>query len=261
MNIVKFNHSGSWEENLGVYLFHKIVVSEDKSSDLSGYRDFELTDATVQAYNSWVDTNNHTSIRAWVESHNTLVNQFKAGFGSTFQRKVEIWSDRNKTDYYKRNLQASFEFENHLETIFKDRYGINLEPFLTQEGQYLEGENKAGIEIKNDMMYQKTGNLYIEYAEKSRATNSQYVYSGIKKEDKSKYFLIGDYDNFWVFEKTHLLKILAEEQELNKKGLPSKRGIRFITKDTSLGFIFPIAQAQKEAIPLETLVAELKKSV
>ena len=260
MTITKFTHSGGWEENLGVYLFINLVSLSRTVSHLSDYHNFELQDTHIKEYNTWVEEGSHGAIQSWVGANLHLVQDFKNGFGSVYQRKVELWSDRNKTDYYKKNLQASFEFENFLEKYFKENHNIDLEPFITQEGQYLEGENKAGIEIKNDMMYKKTNNLYIEYAEKSKASNSQYVKSGIWKEDKSRYFLIGDYDNFWVFEKSRLIKILEEEQELRKKGLPSKRGVRFITKDTSLGFIFPIVNAGKETVSLETLVSDLKQS-
>ena len=182
MTITKFTHSGGWEENLGVYLFINLVSLSRTVSHLSDYHNFELQDTHIKEYNTWVEEGSHGAIQSWVGANLHLVQDFKNGFGSVYQRKVELWSDRNKTDYYKKNLQASFEFENFLEKYFKENYNIDLDPFITQEGQYLEGENKAGIEIKNDMMYKKTNNLYIEYAEKSKASNSQYVKSGIWKE-------------------------------------------------------------------------------
>ncbi len=135
-----------------------------------------------------------------------------------------------------------------------------MEPFLTPDGQYNKGENEKGIEIKNDMMYKKTGNLYFEYAEKSKGENYLFVNSGILKKDNSKYFLIGDYDKFWIFRKKRLVEIYHEKKEEVKNNSNSKslRGIRFVQIDTSKGYIFPIIEAEKEAISMAQLVKELK---
>lgn len=45
-----------------------------------------------------------------------------------------------------------FDFENYIAELISDKYGINLEPYLTPEGQYELGENSLGIEIKNDTL-------------------------------------------------------------------------------------------------------------
>lgn len=257
----KYSHKGTWEEALHIFL-HANQITEEKLEliKIDDYNSFELKDTDIQSYNKWIDegAQNADLIKIWLAINESEVNTFKEQFGTTYKSKVEIWSDRNKTGYYKEKLQRAFEFENYLEKFFKDNFDLDLGPFLTPEGQYYEGENELGIEIKNDTLIKKYGNIYIEYAEKSKATNHIYVPSGILKDDKSTYFLIGDKDQFWVFRKKRLVEIYNEEEVLRKQGKPSERGIQFKVKSTSLGFVYPLRNAEKEAISLEELVKEIK---
>jgi len=123
---------------------------------------------------------------------------------------------------------------------------------------YRQGENALGIEIKNDTLIKKYGNVYIEYAEKSAGGNFNYIDSGILKNDLSTYFLIGDTDGFWIFRKARLAEIYHEEIARNKKGQMSERGIQFKQKPTSLGMAFPVKYAQAEAITMDEMIAEIK---
>jgi|SRR3989344_2014014 len=261
MKFVKFNVGKTWEECLGIYLFVKIKLNniDYKSLTLKDYGHFELNDFEVRMFNTWIGHGgNDDRVLAWVGSNKEQIQTFIENFGSTYKPKVILWGDRDKTSYYKEKLQLSFEFEEFLEDFFKQKYGLDLHPFITPEEQYYKGENEAGIEIKHDMVYKKTGNLYIEYAEKSKEDNSSWIDSGIKKEDNSTYFLIGDFDQFWIFKKQRLLEIFDEEKRLKKEGKTSPRHIKFIVKLTSLGFIYPIRYAEKEELNIDEVVQTLK---
>lgn len=264
MLIKQYTHSGNWEECLNIFLFVELIINNKTLKELTikEYQNFQLTDQNVKDFNEFVKLKNYDKIKDWHLQNSEEVQEFKENFGKEYKKKVEIWSDREKNDYFKKQLQKSQEFEDFLEQLFKDKYGIDLEPFVTSEGQYYKGENNKGIEIKNDMMYKKTGNLYFEYAEKSKGENYIFIKSGILKDDNSKYFLIGDYDKFWIFRKKRLVEIYYEEKERIKKNpnLKSSRGIRFVKIPTSKGYIFPIIEAEKETISITQLVKELKES-
>jgi hypothetical protein len=264
MNFKKYSGGDSWEECLQIFLFTELVIKhrEFKSVHIDDYKAFELKDAIITKYNSWVDDGaTDENIKKWIQNNEKEVIKFKERFGEEFKKKVEIWSDRKKTDYYKEKLQLSFEFEEFLKKFFKDKYGLNLGQYLTPEGQYYKGENELGIEIKHDMMYKKTGNLYIEYAEKAKPENPDWIRSGIEKEDNTTYFLIGDFDKFWVFRKKRLLEILDEERQHEKQGKLSSRRIRFVAIATSKGFVYPIIYAEKEALNIDVLIEGIKRKI
>jgi len=263
MDFKKYSGGESWEECLQIFLFTELVFNKRdfNSVHIEDYKSFELGDVHIAEYNSWLEKGIiDENLKKWIQYNEKEILKFRAGFGKEFKKKVEIWSDREKTDYYKKQLQASFEFEEFLKKFFKEKYGLDLGQYLTPEGQYYKGENELGIEIKHDMMYKKTGNLYIEYAEKAKSDNVEWVVSGINKDDNTTYFLIGDFDKFWVFRKERLLKILEEERQYKKEGKRSPRHIRFVVIATSMGFVYPIVYAEKEVINFDTLIEEIKKS-
>jgi hypothetical protein len=258
-----YSHKGTSEESLHIYLFTMYFRQKIDSShiNLAQYQQFELRDEDIDAYNHWVGDGckNIHILYDWIQKNEQHVAQFHALFGDVYKPKVSLWSDRKKTNYYKEKLQASFEFENYIEDFFRYHYGLELGTYITPEGQYYEGENELGIEIKNDTLIKKYGNIYIEYAEKSNSQNGQFVRSGILKNDKSVYFLIGDKTEFWIFKKARLIEIFKEEYALHKQGLPSTRHIKFKEIPTSMGIVYPVRIAKSEAITVEQLVDEIMK--
>lgn len=136
------------------------------------------------------------------------------------------------TDYYKEKLQQGLYFQDYVvELLYKN--GIPLISYSSKEYQNMIGENKAGIEIKNDMNFRKTGNLYIETAEKSKAENQCFVKSGIYRNDNTWLYLIGDKETVFVLSKKQL-------QILHKKNK-----YREVEIATSRGFLLPVADAEK----------------
>ena len=260
--ICKYEHKGSWQESLSIFLFSKLINNDEDpwTLEIESYNSFELTDITVKSYNQWFDSdmNGLNIIELWLTNNRNVVKDFEVNFKTKYKPKVEIWSDRNKTTYYKTKLQAAFEFENFIAEMLKENYSIDIDAFLTPEGQYDFGENKLGIEIKNDTLIKKYGNVYIEYAEKSKASNNVFVKSGILKDDNTEYFLIGESDQFYIFRKQRLLEIYKDERRNAKEGRPSPRGIVFKKIATSMGYVYPVRNAKDDMISMETMVNELK---
>lgn len=257
-----YKHSCNWEESLHVFLYSKLILLKVSVSllKIDDYLSFELRDIHIKSYNKWVISNqqNKNLIKEWISNNQNHIKYFRDNFNKIYKPKVELWSDRNKTNYYKTKLQTAFEFENYIAKLLQRDYNLDLEQFLTPEGQYSLGENKLGIEIKNDTLINKWGNIYIEYAEKSNSNHDKYIKSGILKNDNSIYFLIGDKDHFWIFRKKRLLEIFREEVQIIKRGHKSTRGIKFKKISTSKGFIFPVKNTSADTISLDQMVKEIK---
>ncbi len=116
------------------------------------------------------------------------------------------------TPYYAEMLEIGLKFQDYvMEKIFIE-LGIPISYYSSKENQIGKGENLQGIEIKFDDKFKDTGNLYIEIAEKSNANNKFFVQSGIYRDDNTWLYIIGDYDNLFIFYKHHLI-------EFHKKGL------------------------------------------
>lgn len=89
--------------------------------------------------------------------------------------------------------------------------------------QYNEGESLSGVEIKQDCKFKETGNLYIETAEKTDEKNRNYVESGVFRGDNAWLFVIGDYENIYVFDVKMLKRINGWEATRHKE-TPTSQG-------------------------------------
>lgn len=116
---------------------------------------------------------------------------------------------------------------------------VTFRNYETREEQLTLGENTLGMEIKRDGLFRDTGNLYIEYREKSYSNSVRNAYwtpSGCCRDDSSWLYLIGDEDTFWIFARKRL------QQLLNK----DRYETRTISRGTSQGFLLPLQDADKE---------------
>ena len=262
MEFKPFQNKNHYLEYLQIFCFYELIIKNKKSLRLSDYKTFELTDNIIESYNRWVneEKNQHNNVVKWFQKNPEAVKYFKNHFPEKFKPKVAIWSDRDKTPYYKDKLQDSFMFENYIAGLLKARFDLDIGAYMTPEGQYELGENALGIEIKNDTLIEKHGNIYIEYQEKSDTNKDKYVNSGILKNDNCKFFLIGTEKQFYIFRKSTLIQILKEELQNHRQNLPSSRQIQFKQKATSKGFVYPVKNALSETITLKEMVDEIKKS-
>jgi hypothetical protein len=257
-----FKNSKEHLEYIHIYIYSEIIILKKRLVDISieDYIKFELTDKIIESFNNWIENNcpDKELLDSWFELKIEEYYVFRDNFGSKYVAKVSLWSDRHKTDYYKEKLQDSFLFENYIAGLLEQQYGLEIGQYLTPEGQYDLGENALGIEIKNDTLIAKYGNVYIEYQEKSKSSNSVFINSGILKNDNTIYFLIGTVDAFYIFKKQRLLEIFHEEVERSKKGLASERGIQFKQIATSRGYVYPVKNAMPDTITMDLMVEEIK---
>lgn len=256
-----FENKSHYLEYLQIFVYTELIINGKDNVNIDDYDAFELIDKHILSFNEWVISLSYEKsiVLVWLEKNSNIVEKFKTNFPTTYKPKVSIWSDRNKTDYYKKKLQDSFLFENYIAEKIEREYGLNLEQYLTPEGQYELGENALGIEIKNDTLIQKYGNIYIEYEEKSKASNHNYVYSGILKKDNCKYFLIGTVEQFYIFKKSRLIEIFNEEIKNLKNGMPSVRKILFKQIATSKGYVYPVKNTINDTITMDSMIEEIKQ--
>lgn len=143
------------------------------------------------------------------------------------------------TEYYSSHLEDGNEYEDFISYTLLKKYGIFVGVFGSRKYQNKIGESISGIEIKHDNKLAETRNVYIEIAEKSRATNRFWVPSGIYRHDNTYLYLIGDYDEAFLFSKNQLRLIYEDKKYCKKHHIIDRY------KPTSLGFTYPVEEAMK----------------
>ncbi len=202
----------SSEDYLYLYWFEKITDGVEIE-----YDKFQPTESMINRFNAY--------IQEW--------NKRFASDRIHYEKPVDWDVDRQKTGYFKDKLQVGHEFEIWVEEQFMAA-GIDLKNYLDEKGQYT-GENEFGLEIKHDTMLVQTGNLYIEYEERLKKNNN-WVRSGILKDDNTKYWIIGSFNEYYFFYKKDLCDIYAKLLQ-NPNGYTGCRFVREKTNGTSKGFI------------------------
>jgi len=109
----------------------------------------------------------------------------------------------NYQENYQAQLQEGQKFQDHCAYWLQKKLNIGVVNFQTQEYQYKFGENMQGIEFKFDNVFQTTGNLWIEIAERHNP-DTPYSDSGIFKKDNSWLYCIGNYYVIYIFPKNFL---------------------------------------------------------
>lgn len=133
------------------------------------------------------------------------------------------------TAYYKEKLEQGLTYQDFVtEKLYEA--GIPVISYSSKRYQHMIGENKAGIEIKNDTRFRETGNFYIETAEKSREEVKNFTNSGVFRDDNTWLYIIGDYQEIFIFSKRQL-------------GLVKDKFKR-VEIATSKGFLLPVDYAR-----------------
>ncbi len=143
--------------------------------------------------------------------------------------------------YYQDKLTEGLEFQ---DTVTRALYqqGIVIVGYASYRYQLSEGENMLGAEIKRDGLFRCTGNLYIEVAEKAHPDRQLFVPAGIRRNDNSWLFIIGDEKTIWIFANKYL-------RFLEKR-------YKRVEKATSLGFLLPLEDADHYCLKRIDLEAE-----
>lgn len=140
------------------------------------------------------------------------------------------------TDEYSKNLNDGAEFQDYV-THRLLQCGIVVNQYSSKKYQIEHGESASGIEVKYDKLFHDTGNLYIEYQEKSNKDNPEYVNSGILRKDNTWLWVIGDYDDLYLIPKKSLQRVYFDYVA----GKASPRfGIRLVETPTSKGMLLPV---------------------
>ena len=109
--------------------------------------------------------------------------------------------------------------------------GVDVQFVRGYHNQLEFGDTTIGVEIKFDRILHKSGNLYLEIEER-RTTDQPWVASGIYRQDRTRWYGIGDYNAWYVYEKA----VLVAEHELRGKPMLE------IERGTSRGFLIrPLA--------------------
>jgi hypothetical protein len=138
-------------------------------------------------------------------------------------------------------MSRGHEYQKYIEAVFMHYMDIELHCYKKKIEQYLIGENKAGIEIKNDRKFRgrMPPELWIETAEKKEPRRGNYAPSGIYRHDNSWLFVIGDYATIFIFG----IKTLRRLHRWNNN---NKRW-KFVQIPTSCAILLPLPDAYRIA--------------
>lgn len=150
--------------------------------------------------------------------------------------------------YYQQQLKNGQMFQDFVVDTCWTQLGLAVVQYNSKVYQQAIGESRTGVEIKYDMKFAKSGNLWIEVGEKARPRAGEYAKSGIYRDDNTWLYCIGNYDKFYIFAKVFLVA-------LAKSG--RYRLLDNNTK-TSSGFLLPERDADKYAAAILTPHASSK---
>jgi hypothetical protein len=136
------------------------------------------------------------------------------------------------SDYYREQRAKGEAYERYIVWQLRQD-GIDVARYDTQAEQYAHGDTTIGLEIKLDTKYCDTGNLFIEVAEKTRAEQPTWTVSGIFAASDAPWYGVGDYRNFFVFD-----RLTLQEQSATVRLIVTKRG-------TSRGFLLTEDRARQ----------------
>lgn len=217
------------------------------------YQEFEITEQLINDYNrAPLLEKQEIAKRIQQEpSYPDFLQKFQESPWK-FEKPV-LWADRKKTTYFIQQLKDSHAFEVYIDWLFR-KQGIDIGLYYGKEQQYHMGETAAGIEIKYDKRSAETGNYYIEYQERMHS-GSQWVESGILKQDDTKFYLLGTIDKFVIFERSWLMgyynRLVKNGEHLSDAMLVCEKA-----HNTSKGFILRPAASSRGNIPIEKLIKE-----
>lgn len=236
-----------------VLLYYSLMYK----NKIANYSEFQITESLIDEYNSDNSREKRIEVEKMIEYKKEDLDKFRAEYAETVwdYEKPVIWSDRKKTKYYIEQLNTSHRFEVYIDFLFRQA-GYDIGLFYGKNQQYKQGETEAGIEIKCDMKFQETGNVYIEYQERM-TQNGEWVDSGILKKDETQYFLIGTVEKFYILPRTKLRNYYNRLVNYKEK-ISGMRLVEEKEHQTSKGFIMSKQRAEQDNLTVEKVVGMLK---
>jgi len=150
---------------------------------------------------------------------------------------------------YRRNkIESGLLYQDFIVDLMLQVLRFPVTIYSSRLYQTTVGEGPAGVQIKHDEKFARTGNLWIEVAEKARPRAGDYVPSGIYRDDNSWLYVIGNYDIVFVFTKV-LLQLYAAS---------GRYPIQENLTGTSKGFLLPALAARRSAARVLAPNAEQK---
>jgi hypothetical protein len=104
-------------------------------------------------------------------------------------------------EYRKNKIESGLIYQDFIVDLMLQVLRFPVTTYSSRFYQATVGEGPAGVEIKHDEQFARTGNLWIEVAEKASPRPGDYVPSGIWRDDNSWLYIIGNYDLVFVFSK------------------------------------------------------------
>jgi hypothetical protein len=140
-------------------------------------------------------------------------------------------------DYFYVQLEKGREYEDFVRNEFSKR-GLFFLCHQSRKWQYERGDTSAGIEIKQDTIFSRTQQLWIEVEEKRHPDNPHFVKAGIYRDDGSYLYAIGDRSKIFLFGSKQLRRLHRAQRD--GKDLFERREI-----PTSKCFLIPVEQAEE----------------
>jgi hypothetical protein len=139
-----------------------------------------------------------------------------------------------RDDYYMRQRHTGEGFERYVVAQLRLR-GVTIARHEGKRAQLAFGDTTLGIEIKYDLLLERTGNLYIEVAEKKHADNPRWIASGIEASSSARWYGIGNTIEWYLISREALRRVKGRYREI------------MIDRGTSRGFLLPRADAERMA--------------
>lgn len=135
---------------------------------------------------------------------------------------------------YLSNLEQAKNFEDFVfDTMLHERRLV-VGGYKSRHYQVLHGESATGVEVKLDLEFRNTGNLFIETAERP-SVSAVWKPAGIYHATDPWLLVIGDFSTFWVLA-TQTLRNIHETAAFRDVANKS---------DTGKGFLLPVCKADR----------------
>lgn len=250
LSFIKPQEKVSYESQIALWYFYNIEYRENID-----FENYIMSEPLIYKFNNAIQNQSFkkkfiTVLDKNIQEINRLLDIFHAEPWKII--KPVIWRNNLDNVYFIENLTLSHRFEIYIDYLFNN-HGIDMGLYYGRDGQH-NGETQIGVEIKRDMKLVETGNIYIEYAEKHNANNERWVNSGILKNDNTRYFLIGDINEYYILRKRNLIDIY---NRLIRKQYVHGCKMTGAGRRTSLGFIMSRSIAANITLSIQDVINEL----